>query len=204
LEIPGQAFGYIFLTAMQHPSSQLKIELVDATHWPQFFEYLEDQLQDNGLTESGYFQPIAKSDLKLSQDRRTRFSDAARVPVGDPGWRRFWIATDGTDIFGHVDLRAHFESYARHRCILGIGVHRAIRRSGLGRRLLQHAIDFAASVQYIEWLDLQVLSVNSAAIALYASSDFVKTGEHMDLHRFDGLSFASTSMSHQIHRASNV
>jgi ribosomal protein S18 acetylase RimI-like enzyme len=176
---------------------------VDAAQWPQFFEYLENHLQNNGLPESGYFQPIAKSDLKLSQDRRARFSDATSVPVGDPGWRRFWISTDGTDIFGHVDLRAHFESYARHRCILGIGVHRATRRRGVGRRLLQHAIEFAASVPYIEWIDLQVLSVNSAAIALYASNGFVKTGEYMDLHRFDELSFASTSMSHHIHRAVN-
>jgi ribosomal protein S18 acetylase RimI-like enzyme len=189
---------------MQHPSSQLKIELVDATHWPQFFEYLDDHLQDNGLPESGYFQPIAKSDLTLSENRKTRFSDATGVPVGDPGWRRFWIATDGTDIFGHVDLRAHFESYARHRCILGIGVHRAIRRNGLGHRLVEHAIEFAASLPYIEWIDLQVLSVNSAAIRLYAASGFVKTGEHTDLHRFDGLSFASTSMSYQIHRAIKV
>jgi ribosomal protein S18 acetylase RimI-like enzyme len=179
----------------------LKIELVDAARWPQFFEYLESHLQDNGLPEVGYFQPIAKSDLKLSKDRRTKFSDAASVPVGDPGWRRFWISTDGTDIFGHVDLRAHFESYARHRCILGIGVDRANRRGGVGRSLMQHAIGFAASVPYIEYIDLQVLSTNSAAIALYAANGFVKTGEHMDLHRFDGLSFASTSMSYQIHRA---
>jgi RimJ/RimL family protein N-acetyltransferase len=188
---------------MQHPPSHLKIELVDAAHWPQFFEYLEDHLKDNGLPETGYFQPIARSDLKLSQDRRTRFSDATILPVGDPGWRRFWISTDGTDIFGHVDLRAHFESYARHRCILGIGVHRTARRSGIGRRLTQHAIEFAASVPYIEWIDLQVLSANLAAIALYSDNGFVKTGEHIGLHRFDGLSFASTSMSHQIHRSVN-
>jgi ribosomal protein S18 acetylase RimI-like enzyme len=66
---------------------------------------------------------------------------------------------------------------------------------------MQHAIEFAASVPYIEWIDLQVLSTNSAAIALYAANGFVKTGEHMDLHRFDGRSFASTLMSYQIHRA---
>ena len=188
---------------MQHLTSQMKIELVNTSQLPQFFEYLEEHLQDNGLPEAGYFQPIANSDLKLSQDRRTRFSEATSFPVGDPGWRRFWISTDGTDIFGHVDLRAHFESYARHRCILGIGVRRGTRRRGVGRHLLLHAIDFAASIPYIEWIDLQVLSVNSAAIALYAANGFAKTGEHKDLNRFDGLSFASNSMSYQIDRAGN-
>ncbi|MRW94306.1 hypothetical protein GJ699_30455 [Duganella sp. FT80W] len=50
----------------------------------------------------------------------------------------------------------------------------------------------------LAWGDMQVLSTNSPAIALYRRSGFQQTGEIADMFRIDGLSFGYTNMSKRI------
>ncbi|WP_409513980.1 GNAT family N-acetyltransferase [Variovorax sp. MHTC-1] len=47
-----------------------------------------------------------------------------------------------------------------HRCLLGMGVHREWRRSGIGQRLLDVAIEWAKADQQLEWIDLQIVDCN--------------------------------------------
>jgi len=118
-----------------------------------------------------------------------------QTPLTDAGWRRVWVARDADGrIAGHIDLRALPERLTAHRCLLGMGVDRGFRRHGLGQRLIAHAAQWAAANQ-LAWMDLQVLSVNQPAIALYRRAGFVQTGEIPDMFRFDGQQFAYTSMS---------
>ncbi|RST49422.1 N-acetyltransferase [Variovorax sp. MHTC-1] len=63
-------------------------------------------------------------------------------------------------MIGHVDLRAHPTPYMVHRCLLGMGVHREWRRSGIGQRLLDVAIEWAKADQQLEWIDLQIVDCN--------------------------------------------
>src|SRR5262249_49359918 len=97
-------------------------------------------------------------------------------------------------IMGHIDLRSRPEQAASHRAMLGMGVHRDARRSGVGMRLLDAAIAWAEG-QGLEWIDLEVLSANVPAVALYRKRGFVRTGEIPDLFRIDGESLAYTYMS---------
>jgi predicted N-acetyltransferase YhbS len=52
-----------------------------------------------------------------------------------------------------------------------MGVDRNYRRQGLGQQLLAHA-EHWAMMAGIQWIDLQVLSVNTPAIKLYESAGY--------------------------------
>ena len=77
---------------------------------------------------------------------------------------------------------------------LGMGVHRLAPRQGLGRVLLASAMDWARK-QGLEWVDLEVLSINEPARALYRAGGFRQTGEIADMFRIDGEQLAYTLMS---------
>ena len=76
-----------------------------------------------------------------------------------------------------------------------MGVYREQRGAGIGGRLLAHARDWATSQTALDWIDLQVLSSNDAAIHLYRRFEFIDTGEFADLFRIEGQSFGFRSMA---------
>lgn len=166
-----------------------------------FFAYLNDHLRDNGSPETGYFQPQERAASCFPAEREQAFREGLAIPVGRPGWRRAWIAraTQAPEqIVGHVDLRAHAEPCAAHRCLLGMGVDRHHRRGGLGADLLAQAVDWAGTQPPLAWIDLTVLSRNEAARRLYQRQGFVQTGEVAEMYMLDGQPHALTHMSRGI------
>jgi ribosomal protein S18 acetylase RimI-like enzyme len=121
-----------------------------------------------------------------------------RIAVGEAGWRQVWIAyaADGR-IAGHVDLRARIERVSKHRALLGMGVQRDFRRQGLGAQLVAAAYEWAKG-HGIDWIDLDVLSVNRAAIELYLRCGFTVVGELRDMFRIDGESLGHTLMTREV------
>ena len=171
------------------------IEPLDADGFLAFVAYLNDHLADNG-DDAGYFQPLPRRASFLPAERAAAFRDGLHVTVASHGWRRAWVArSEQGDIVGHIDLRSHPEGLTGHRCLLGMGVDRGNRRAGLGAALIAHARQWATDVARLEWIDLQVISDNQAALALYARAGFVKAGEIADMFRIDGNSFSYTTMS---------
>ena len=160
-----------------------------------FFPYLADQLSDNGQHGNPLFQPMSRSQRGMPPGRVETFTRGVATPLSQPGWRRLWLALDGDDIRGHIDLRARPEPEAAHRCFLGMGVHRDARRIGLGMALLEVAIDWAIANPALDWIDLEVLSVNEPARALYRKRGFIQTGEIADLLRIDGERHGYACMS---------
>lgn len=176
--------------------SAYTIGAITGTRFDGFVAYLDDHLADNGQPDGVYFQPLPKAQSVFAPEKADAFRAALDVAVGAPGWRRLWSAfgTDGA-LLGHIDLRAHGERCAGHRCLLGMGVRRDARQAGLGRALIAHAEAWAVAQTSLDWIDLQVLSVNEPAIRLYQRAGFAKTGEIADMFRIDGRSFGYTSMS---------
>ncbi|HEY1043381.1 MAG TPA: GNAT family N-acetyltransferase [Telluria sp.] len=172
------------------------IRAVTAADLPALFSYLGEQLIENGRKGNPLFQPVPRTDdPSLPLAIRSRFTNGLAAAVGEPGWRRAWIAVDGRDaIAGHVDLRARPEPGSAHRAMLGMGVHPGSRRLGLGMRLIDAAAAWARENGF-EWIDLEVLSVNTPAIALYQRSGFAMIGEFADMYRIDGERHAYTLMS---------
>ncbi|WP_020656002.1 GNAT family N-acetyltransferase [Massilia niastensis] len=163
------------------------------------FAYLGDQLDENGRNGMPLFQPMSRAVTGVPDAMRARFTAGLATKLGEPGWRRAWIAVDaGGAIAGHVDLRGRADPESAHRAILGMGVHRDHRRAGLGARLVEAAVAWARETPPLAWIDLDVLSANHAARALYARTGFVQTGEIEDLYRIDGESHGSVMMSRRL------
>ena len=160
------------------------------------FAYLNDHLADNGKDGAPLFQPMARSESRLPADKEAGFITGMGTPVGEAGWRRVWLALDDQGaIAGHIDLRARPEKPAAHRALLGMGVHRDHRRHGLGARLIDAAMDWARAEAGIDWVDLEVLSVNRPARSLYERCGFAILGETDDMFRIDGERLAYTFMT---------
>ena len=173
----------------------MTIEALAPAGFDAFLDYLNDHLADNGSGGRPYFQPLSRDASRFPADKAEAFRNGMQLPLVEPGWRRVWVARDGDGrIAGHIDLRAQAERSAAHRCLLGMGVQRDYRRLGLGLRLIEHAARWARD-NGLAWIDLQVLSVNQPAIALYRRAGFIQTGEVADMFRIDGQQFAYTSMA---------
>jgi ribosomal protein S18 acetylase RimI-like enzyme len=174
----------------------LTIRAADAADLPAFFAYLDDHLRDNGKDGAPLFQPLSRTQSQLPPGLKASFIEGLAIPVGEAGWRRLWLALDARgSIAGHIDLRARPEPLARHRAMLGMGVHRAYRRRGLGARLLDTAVAWAHSEDGLKWIDLEVLSENRPAVALYLRAGFTMTARIEDMLQIDGVSHDLSYMS---------
>lgn len=173
----------------------MNIEKLSPADFALVLDYLNDHLSDNGRDGTAYFQPLPRGESRFPADKADAFKTGMAIDVGLPGWRRVWVARDKNGrIAGHIDLRAHPERHASHRCLLGMGVDREVRQQGLGGALLAHAAQWAL-VSGIQWIDLQVLSVNTPAINLYQRNGYRITGEIPDMFHIDGQYFSYTSMT---------
>lgn len=172
-----------------------RVESLDAGDFAEFIAYLNDHLTDNGGA-GGYFQPLPRGQSTFPAERAAPFRGGLEIEVGVKGWRRAWVARSAQGrIVGHIDLRAHPENFTGHRCMLGMGVDRGHRRVGLGAALIVHARQWAAEVARFEWMDLQVMSQNHAALALYRRAGFQTVGEIDEMFKIDGKAFSYTTMS---------
>jgi len=177
----------------------VKIRPADAADLPAFFVYLDDHLRDNGRDGAPLFQPLARAQSQLPPGLKSSFVEGIAIPVGEPRWRRLWLALDARgSIAGHIDLRARPEPLARHRAMLGMGVHRAYRRRGLGAQLLAAAVDWARAQDGLQWIDLEVLSENHPAVALYLRAGFTMTARIEDMLQIDGGSHDLSYMRYKL------
>jgi YD repeat-containing protein len=192
------------MTAMQKPAepaprTALSIRTARQEDFPAFFAYLNDHLADNGIGPTALFMPMPRKASSYPPERQGSFRNGVVTAVTEAGWRRLWLAwsPDGR-IAGHIDLRARGEAAAAHRALLGMGVQRDFRRMGLGMQLIEHAVAWARNDTALDWIDLEVLSINAPARGLYRAAGFVQTGEIEDLFRIDGESLGYTLMSRRV------
>lgn len=172
----------------------IAIRPATANDLPALFAYLGEQLAENGR-DGLLFQPMAPTTDGVPLAMRERFAAGVATPAGQPGWRQVWIALDEDGaIAGHIDLRGRPEPASSHRTLLGMGVRHDLRRAGLGTRLVQEALAWARASGFA-WVDLEVLSQNHKARALYVRMGFVETGEVPDLYRIGGEPVGAVSMS---------
>jgi len=185
------------MTLNTHPNSNpervalaaLNIRPADEADLLPFFAYLDEHLRDNGVDGTPLFQPLPRDQSRMPSGLRLAFIKGLTVPVGQPGWRRLWLALGPTgNIAGHIDLRARPEPMAAHRAMLGMGVHRLYRRRGLGGQLVDTAVEWTRKEAGIDWIDLEVLADNRPAVALYLRTDFRMIARIEDMVRVDGVS----------------
>ncbi len=85
----------------------------------------------------------------------------------------FLLAFDGGSVVGILDLAAGQRHHDRHGARIGMSVARDWRGKGVGRRLLETAIDEVRNWPGFCRIELEVVPWNAPAIALYESVGFV-------------------------------
>lgn len=179
--------------------SEIEIKPLAEERIDDFFCYLTDHISDNGKDNSPLFQPISINNLSIPKGLVDSFKDGQSISMDKSGWRRAFIAVNKmNDIIGHIDLKSHSQTYTHHRALLGMGVHRDYRQLGLGKSLIETAIEWANNATAIESIDLWVLSANSPAIRLYKKLGFQTIGEVEDMFRIDGNSLNYVMMTKKI------
>ena len=94
------------------------------------------------------------------------------------------VAEDDGRIVGQLMLQGGKRRNVRHAATLGITVGREHRGQGVGRRLMEYAIDWARAGGVVTRIELTVFVRNSNAIRLYESCGFVVEGRRRrSIHR---------------------
>lgn len=182
--------------------STLAIHALGLDDLDRFVAYLAVHMAENGRGDTPLFQPQPRTAPWPAAEKRRKLARAWATPVGDSGWGRAWAAFDTAgeagEIAGHADLRARPERCAEHRALLGVGVARAWRGQGLSRRLVEHALAWAERETALVWIDLNYLSGNAPARALYARLGFRQVATVEDMFRIDGEPVADVFMTLKI------
>ncbi len=99
---------------------------------------------------------------------------------------RLWIAKMGDEIVGLANYGVIPRKRMAHRGQLGISVRKPFWGKGIGSRLMQTILNFAAVVARSEIVSLEVRSDNDRAIALYRKFGFEKIGTFKGYFKIDG------------------
>jgi ribosomal protein S18 acetylase RimI-like enzyme len=177
----------------------MKIVEAELTDLVQFFTYLENQLAENGKEQSPLFQPVPRNQKTVSEQTRLKFQNGFDINFDNLNWRKLWLAKDPLgNILGHIDLRRHNEEYCFHRALLGMGVDNSCRKQGIGKKLITTVVDFCYENNKIDWIDLNVLSINIPAKNLYLKFGFNIIGEMSDYYRIEGESVSEITMTKSV------
>ena len=124
----------------------------------------------------------------------------ARLAV-DSG-RNLFGAFDGDELVGIVGVGRETMRKVRHKgYVRTMYVAKAHQGKGVGRRLMEHALAFAATMPGVQRLTLSVTAGNAAATALYASLGFKEFGREPDSTIVDGQPYDEIMMSRELKSA---
>lgn len=128
------------------------------------------------LTEKGiggvFVHPFpsnyTRDSAKFAEDLKENWSSESFTP----NWEIAWAAIVDGKIIGHLNLRCGGIQAQVHRMKLGMSVIDGFRSFGIGKALLETAIQWAKEQHQINWIDLSVFSKNQAARSLYKKFGF--------------------------------
>jgi len=143
----------------------------------QIIAYLRQVFAEPGvslITAPGEFNPTTESEARI-------IIDMARSDNS-----LFLVAEKDGQIVGQLTLDGGKRRNVRHTAILGITVAQAWRGQGVGRRLMEHAIEWARAGGILTRIELHVFVRNAHAIRLYESCGFEHEGRRRRAARRDG------------------
>ncbi len=105
------------------------------------------------------------------------------------------VATIDDRVVGQLLLTACSNPRKRHVATFGMAVCATELRKGVGRGLLQAALDMCDNWLNVTRVELQVFSDNEAAIRLYEQMGFLKEGEHPDYANKGGMLVSAITMA---------
>ncbi|PHV12647.1 GNAT family N-acetyltransferase [Chitinimonas sp. BJB300] len=108
----------------------------------------------------------------------------------------YWmLAYAGEHIVGSCKLRGGQLEANQHIVTLDLHIAASLRGQGVGRRLLQAAMDWVRVHPIVNRIELECFAANVAAIALYTSSGFFSEGHRKARYRLRGMLHDTLHMS---------
>ncbi len=137
---------------------------------------------------SAYMSLIADENLDTVSRRRPTPEQAREFVGGALAQERAFVllAVDVSIVVGLLDLWAGRNEHDRHSGHFGMSVRRDYRNKGIGRQLVQMAINTAWAWQGFCRIGLEVVSWNAPAIHLYESIGFQREGVRRSAVNFRG------------------
>ena len=178
----------------------IKIAMVTAQDLPILQAHLSRHFSESGR-DGFHFFPFAPNDPNGPRGINV---EKSQLSLEEPQWERWFMAYDSVagKACGHVDLKGYSLRTSAHRCVLGIGIEEPYRALGLGKRLMETAIDFVREIDSIDWLDLMVFAHNRPARKLYAALGFEEISYTKDLFRIGTDSIDDLTMTLNVSRKS--
>lgn len=135
-------------------------------------------LQDAAAVAQGEYAAAATPGLlnaRPGEIPESAFADKILALSEDPGGLYVVAEQDG-ELAGHLLLDPLPLAANAHVCSLNIVVYPEWQGRGLGRKLMEHAVDWARRTPGVEKIELRVRASNARAIALYRSLGFEEEG----------------------------
>jgi len=173
----------------------MNIRLATPDDLPAYYDHMLRHFRESGKDGDFIFHPVLDFEDWKKAEQVATMLEAISAPISGTTWQRIWIAEVGGEVVGDALLRASHMAATAHRCQFGIGIERAARGQGVGRRLSLQAISWARSQAELSWIDLWVFAHNKPAIALYESLGFRATDTVVDQFRVQGQKIDDTQMS---------
>ncbi len=140
-------------------------------------EYIESfhRTLDQVAREEIYLEMIQAKSLADTSDFQ-RYLMNRNLPV--------FYAIENDKVVGWVDINASENPMLCHRGFLGMGLLKEYRGQGLGKQLLNEAINHARNIG-LEKVELSVYTTNYSAISLYKKIGFKEIGliKHYRKHK---------------------
>ncbi len=155
-------------------------------------------------TDAAAFQSLRLEGLReapsaftasYEEESGTPLSGVARR-LASEGGRHHFGAFDGEALVAIAHVDRDRSAKQRHRAhIRGVYVAAAHRGKGAARKLMQHAVDFAASLPGVTHVNLAVTAGNAPAQALYESLGFKAWGCEPAALVVDGVAYDEIPMT---------
>lgn len=131
------------------------------------------------------------------EEMRDRMITNLSKEIHEEGWERYFIIEADGKLLGSLNLKNHFHG-TLHRAQLGMGLEAPLRGQGLGKQVLDFAIDWAKSQPTLHWIDLSVFAHNAPARKLYSNAGFTELVVLVDRLRVGGTSIDDVYMTLKI------
>lgn len=166
-----------------------------------FVEHISRTHVTSGRNGVPFFQIVSASTPFKPTRHVEKIQTRLKTPVEELGWGRYWGVFDGDTMVGNLGLLGNTHSLTMaHRCTLVIGLEAAYTAKGLGKKLMNEALDWARAQPNLHWVDLGVFAENYAARKLYKSLGFIEIGRRNDFARIDGHSIDDIEMALEVYK----